>query len=221
MSGVRPYVLASVAVSVDGYIDDRTDQRLLLSNADDFARVDRERAGVDAILVGGETVRRDNPRLLVNDPELRAQRVARGRSAYPLKVVVSGSGELDPGLNFFHHGDGKVLYTTDAGAAVARRLDIDTVSLGATIDFGALLDDLGRRGVRRLMVEGGQRIHTAFLQAGLVDELHLVIAPVVVGQTGAPRFLGDGDFPRHRMRLVDATRIGDVVLLRYFPKETS
>jgi 5-amino-6-(5-phosphoribosylamino)uracil reductase len=63
----RPYVLLSCAASIDGYIDDTTDQRLLLSNDEDFDRVDEVRASCDAILVGANTIRRDNPRLLVRD----------------------------------------------------------------------------------------------------------------------------------------------------------
>ncbi|GAB2698991.1 RibD family protein [Kitasatospora kifunensis] len=59
----RPFVLLSVATSVDGYIDDTSPQRLLLSNAEDFDRVDQVRAESDAILIGGNTLRRDNPRL--------------------------------------------------------------------------------------------------------------------------------------------------------------
>ncbi|MGW3810445.1 RibD family protein, partial [Micromonospora sp. NPDC005113] len=75
----RPYVLLSCATSIDGYIDDASDQRLLLSNADDLDRVDAVRASCDAILVGAGTVRRDDPRLLVRAAERRAERVAGGR----------------------------------------------------------------------------------------------------------------------------------------------
>ena len=62
----RPYVLLSVAMSVDGCIDDATDTRLILSNDADLDRVDEVRAGCDAILVGAGTIRRDNPALLVD-----------------------------------------------------------------------------------------------------------------------------------------------------------
>ena len=79
----RPHVLLSVAVSVDGYIDDASPQRLLLSNAADFDRVDQVRAESDAVLIGAETLRRDNPRLLVNSAERRAARAAAGRPEYP------------------------------------------------------------------------------------------------------------------------------------------
>ena len=221
---VRPYVLLSVATSIDGYIDDRSSQRLLLSNEEDFDRVDQVRAEVDAILIGAGTIRADNPRLIVKSEARRAQRVARGQPEYPLKVTVSGTGEFDPNLKFWHHGDKKVVYTTDSGFARLRSQLAglaDVVSLGPTVDFGALLDDLGERGITRLMVEGGSSIHTAFLASGLVDEIHLAIAPIVVGEAGAPRFLNPARYPgapHKRMRLVETRTIGDVALLRYKPE---
>ncbi|MEU2035248.1 RibD family protein [Nocardia amamiensis] len=223
----RPHVLLSVAVSIDGYIDDASPERLRLSGAADFDRVDQVRADSDAILVGAQTLRRDNPRLLVDSPDRRAARVAAGKPEYPLKVTVSASGDLDPGLRFWHHGGGKLVYATDAGAAkLADRLAglAEVVSLGAELDFGALLDDLGRRGVGRLMVEGGTRVHTAFLAADLADELHVAVAPILVGDTAAPRFLGDARYPggtHRRMRLAEITQVGDVAVLRYLPKARS
>lgn len=73
----RPHVLLSVATSIDGYIDDMNDARLMLSNKEDFDRVDEVRASVDAILVGSNTIRRDNPRLLVRSVERQEERVRR------------------------------------------------------------------------------------------------------------------------------------------------
>ncbi|MFI6777148.1 dihydrofolate reductase family protein [Nocardia sp. NPDC050412] len=219
----RPYVLLSVAVSVDGYIDDATPERLKLSNDADFDRVDQVRAESDAILIGAETLRRDNPRLLVNSADRRAARVAAGRPEYPLKIAVSARGDLDPELRFWHHGGDKLVYTTDAGAS---KLDdrlaglAEVVRLGVDIDLGALLDDLGRRGIARLMVEGGTRILTRFLAADLADELQMAVAPIVVGHAAAPRFLGPASYPARRMHLADVTRIGDVALLRYLPRES-
>jgi 5-amino-6-(5-phosphoribosylamino)uracil reductase len=84
--------------------------------------------------------------------------------------------------------------------------------------MSGLCQDLYARGVRRLMVEGGEKIHTQFLTDGLVDELQLVIAPFFVGNSRAPRLVSDGDFPwnsSRRARLAEARPIGDVVLLRY------
>ena len=79
-------------------------------------------------------------------------------------------------------------------------------------------EDLHARGVRKLMVEGGGSVHTQFLTADLVDELHLVVAPFFVGDPRGHRFVGDGSFPwnpDHRATLADVRRIGDVVWLRY------
>ena len=84
----RPYVLLSCSMSIDGYVDGVTDERLLLSNDADFDRVDGVRAACDAILVGARTIRRDNPRLLVRSEARRAQRVANGLHPTPIKVTV-------------------------------------------------------------------------------------------------------------------------------------
>jgi riboflavin biosynthesis pyrimidine reductase/pyrimidine deaminase RibD-like protein len=197
----RPFVLLSAAMSIDGYLDDATDQRLVLSNDADWDRVDEVRAGCDAILVGAGTVRRDNPRLVIRSPARRARRVAEGLPADPVKVVLSRSGDLDPEAAFFTVGDGeKLVYA-----------DIDT-----------MLADLAARGVRRLMVEGGTGTHTSFLTRGLADELHLVVAPFFVGDHAAPRLVHDGRFPWHRDRratLAEVRRIGNVVLHRYLLSE--
>lgn len=215
-----PYVLLSAAVSLDGYLDDSGPERLLLSSPADFDRVDEVRASVDAILVGAGTIRADNPRLLVNSPGRRAARVAAGRPEYPLKVTVSGSGELDPDAKFWHTGGEKVLYTTEKGAERAHGLGLaaDVVPLGPDLDWPALLTHLyEERGVRRLMVEGGGTIHTQLLRQGLADELQLVLAPLLVGDPAAPRLFGPGGYQGGRLRLVETCRIEDVVLMRYEP----
>ncbi|MFL5141446.1 MAG: RibD family protein, partial [Microvirga sp.] len=109
-----PYTLLSCAVSVDGYLDDASDDRLLLSNAADFDRVDEVRAGCDAILVGANTIRRDNPRLVIRDLGRRHARIARGTAPDPVKVTLTASGDLDPGSRFFTAGAAdKIVYTPE------------------------------------------------------------------------------------------------------------
>ena len=129
----RPYTLLSCIMSIDGYLDDASDTRLLLSNDADLDRVDEIRAGCDAILVGAATIRRDNPRLLVNSPERRAARIAAGLPEYPLKVTVSASGELDASAQFWHTGGEKIVYTTDKGAARLRGLGLPTGPNGVAV----------------------------------------------------------------------------------------
>jgi 5-amino-6-(5-phosphoribosylamino)uracil reductase len=218
----RPYIVLSCSMSIDGYLSGPTEDRLLLSNPDDFDRVDSVRASCDAILVGATTVRRDNPRLQVRSPERRAARVARGRPPSPVKVTVTGGARLEPEAAFFTDGDGPKLVYCSSDAlddAVARLGTVATIiDGGQPVDLERLVKDLACRGVDRLMVEGGGTVHTQFLCAGLADELHLVVAPFFVGDSRARRFVGDGRFPWHagrRAELVGVRQLGDVVLLRY------
>jgi riboflavin-specific deaminase-like protein len=197
----RPYVILSCAMSVDGYIDDDSPARLVLSNSADFARVGEVRASVDAILVGANTIRRDNPRLVV--------------PTNPIKVTVTSSGDLDPAAHFFTLGSATKLVYAFGGSqdALGRRLDgLATVIPG--VDLPSVLADLANRGVRRLMVEGGGTIHTQFLTQGLADELHLAIAPRFVGDPTAPRFVYKGQF-QHAITLASVRQLDEVVVLRY------
>jgi 5-amino-6-(5-phosphoribosylamino)uracil reductase len=220
--GERPYTILSCGVSLDGYLDAATQERLVLSNPADLERVDQVRAACDAILVGAATVRNDNPRLLVRAPWLRREREARGLRQHPMKVTLTESGHLDACSNFFMTGDcEKLVYSATLAAPELRcRLGraATVVDGGQRVDLHSLVEDLHDRGVRRLMVEGGGQVHTQFLTADLADELHLVVAPFFVGNPRAHRFVGDGAFPwnpGHRAHLVETRQIEDVVLLRY------
>ena len=217
----RPYTLLSCSMSIDGYIAGAA-SRLLLSNGDDFARVDAVRASCDAILVGAATVRIDNPRLLVRSRRLRERRAARGLPPSPAKVTVTRRAQLDARADFFTAGDAeKLVYCASprVGDARARLGDVATVVDGGDgVEMRRLSADLAARGVERLMVEGGGTVHTQFLTDDLADELQLAVAPVFVGDSDAPRFVRDGSFPwnpARRARLAEVRQIGDVVLMRY------
>jgi 5-amino-6-(5-phosphoribosylamino)uracil reductase len=218
----RPYTLMSCSMSLDGYLDSSTVQRLALSNDADFDRVDAVRAGCDAILVGANTIRNDDPRLLVKSAARRAERVALGQPASPVKVTITRSGRLDPDAQFFVTGDSdRIVYCPSAAVAqTQRRLGSRAivVDAGAEVDLRRVGADLSARGVDRLMVEGGGLTNTSFLTAELVDQLDLVVAPFFVGDPLAQRFVGAGRFPwsaQRRGTLADVQQIGDVVLLRY------
>jgi 5-amino-6-(5-phosphoribosylamino)uracil reductase len=218
----RPYTLLSCGMSIDGYLDNTSEQRLMLSNEADLDRVDSVRAGCDAILVGARTVRTDNPRLVVRDPVRRHERVVRGLPPTPTKVTVTRRAQLDPCARFFDTGETEKLVYCASGALATARHRLGRVATvvdgGEPVEMRRMSEDLHARGVRRLMVEGGGTIHTQFLTGGLADELQLVVAPFFVGDSRARRFVDDGRFPWHPGRhasLVDVRRIGDVVLLRY------
>jgi 5-amino-6-(5-phosphoribosylamino)uracil reductase len=220
--GDRPYTILSCGVSLDGYLDSAADERLMLSNDADFDRVDEVRSENDAILVGAGTVRRDNPALLVRSEKRRKKRVDQGLPETPAKVTITATGDLDPSAQFFANGDcEKFVYCASGSVSPARTRLADVATIvdgGATMTMSAVSQDLHERGVRRLMVEGGGTIHTQFLTEAAADELQLVVAPLFVGDSRAPRFVGDGEFPwcaDHRAALIEARPIGDVVLLRY------
>jgi len=217
----RPYTVLSCSVSLDGYLGDRS-PRLALSNPADFERVDEVRARSDAIMVGAGTVRTDNPRLLVRSQARREQRTALGLPPSPMKITVSERMDLDAHSNFFTTGECEKLVYTSTGRVRDARARLGPVATivdgGRRVRMRRLCEDLGDRGVGRLMVEGGGVVHTQFLSDDLVDELQLVVAPFFVGDSRAPRFVSDGHFPWHagrRATLAEVRQIGDVVLLRY------
>jgi 5-amino-6-(5-phosphoribosylamino)uracil reductase len=234
----RPYVLLSAAMSVDGYLDDATHQRLILSGDADLDRVDEVRAGADAILVGATTIRRDNPWLRVRSAARREARLARGELADPVRVTITRSGDLDPAARFFAGPGTRPSADASASAPASKPQDplvyvpasargevqarlagaAAVLEAGDPLSLHVVLADLAGRGVRRLLVEGGGTVHTQFLLAGLADELHLVVAPLFVGDPRAPRLVGPGRYPHdaaHRMHLDGAEQLGDVALLRY------
>jgi 5-amino-6-(5-phosphoribosylamino)uracil reductase len=218
----RPYTLLSCSMSIDGYLDSVMPRRLELSNDADFDRVDTVRASCDAILVGAATVRNDNPRLGVRSKTRRDDRMARGLPPSPIKVTVTERAELDAGGDFFTTGDTeKLVYCASRRVIDARsRLGpmATVVDAGQPVEMRTISEDLAARGVERLMVEGGGKVHTQFLTDNLADELQLVVAPLFVGDSRAPRFVSDGRFPWNpgrRATLAGVRQIGDVVLLRY------
>lgn len=189
----RPYVVLSCATSADGYLDDATPDRLILSGPEDLDQVDELRAGCDAILVGANTIRKDRPRLLIRDPRRRAVRQARGLPEHPLRVTLTTTGDLPLDRPYL-------------------------VYQGAGLSLEEILQDLNERTVARLLVEGGARVLGEFLAQDLADELRLAVAPFFVGDTRAPRLdvpAASGRAASARMTLAQVRRVGDMVVSRY------
>jgi 5-amino-6-(5-phosphoribosylamino)uracil reductase len=221
----RPYVLLSAAISADGYLDDASGVRLVLSGAADLDRVDELRAGSDAILVGANTIRRDNPRLLVRSAARRERRVELGKPASPVKVTLTVSGAVDPQAEFFARAcEPPLVYTVASGGPALARALADRARVivappasppaAAELDLTWVLADLASRGIGRLMVEGGSAVLARFVSAGLADELSLAVAPVFVADAAAPRLLA-GPVPAGRMRLAGMDQVGDMAVLTY------
>jgi 5-amino-6-(5-phosphoribosylamino)uracil reductase len=235
----RLFVLLSAAMSADGYIDDASPSRLVLSDAADLDQVDELRAASDAILVGAQTIRADNPRLVVRSAARREGRRQRGLPPSPRKVTLTASGRLDPGARFFSdHAARPLVYAPPpiaGGLAMRLGQAAEVVALpddavpadvvrgngapaGAPPHLAWILADLAARGVGRLLVEGGASVLAQFLSAGLADEFRLAIAPVFVADPRAPRLLSGGGLPA-RLTLVETSQRGQMAVLRYLPSD--
>ena len=213
----HPYVLLSCATSADGYLDDASPERLILSGPADLDRVDEVRAGCDAILVGAQTVRADNPRLLIRDPRRSARRAARGLPAHPARVTLTATGDLDPDARFFAPGALRLVYCATSALPQATKIKDSAVLIdaGDPVSADFVLQDLAERGVARLLVEGGARVLGDFLAADRADELDLAVAPFFVADPAAPRLSLPAPSLAGPMTLAETRRVGEVALLRY------
>lgn len=165
-------ITLSYATSKDGYLDDCSKCRLMLSTSADWEAVYRLRSEQDAILIGAETLRRDNPSLKL----------------VPMRVVISRSGNLDPEARFFTVGEAqRVVFTERPNPALERVAEVILCEEGITAR--RVVTELERRGVNRLMVEGGAKTLQLFLDEGLADEVREAVNPTItVGEEGYAHF---------------------------------
>jgi len=218
----RPFTIVSCAVSLDGYLDDASQKRLILSGPEDLDEVDQLRSTADAILVGAGTIRADNPRLLIRDSRRVAAREAEGRPPHPLRVTVTATGDLDPAARFFAGPGTPLVYATAAAAAAARKNLKDkavVVDTGAELSLAAVFENLcTERMVLTLLAEPGSTLSRDLLAGNLADELRLAIAPFFVGDPAAPRFALPAPYPHtaaNPMTLMSVRRVGGVAVHRY------
>ncbi len=169
-------ITLSFATTADGCLDDCSERRLMISTPEDWAAVLRLRAGQEAILVGAETLRRDNPALLLRDPEVRARRVAAGLRPDLTKVTLTRSGRLSPTMRFFTEGDADC-YVFSACEIPELEPFATVISSRDPITAAFIVTELERRGVRNLLVEGGAEVLRMFLEEGLADVVRRAVNP--------------------------------------------
>ncbi len=192
---VRPRVVANFAISFDGRITSRDREPSLFSSQLDKRRLVEIRALGDALLVGAGTVRADNMSMGLSDPALRAERVARGQSEYPLRVIVSNSGSITPDLKVFARAHASTHLFTSDQLTDERRLALERVATvhvhPGSVDLNRMLDHLrGDLGIRVLICEGGAQLFRSLCELDLVDELFLTWCPVFFGGSKAPGITG-------------------------------
>ena len=221
---MRPYVIVNVAMSADGKISTRERRQVRISGQQDFTRVDRLKAGCDAVMVGIGTVLADDPSLTVKSEECRSYRREQGKNDHPVRIVVDSSARIPPDAAVLHKGEGKRVI------AVSKKAGGDTIALLGKkasvivsgedeVDLPALMDELGSMGLHRIMVEGGGTLIAGLIRAGLVHEIYTYIGNILIGGKDAPTF-NDGVgytqeslFPR--LSLVEVRRIEEGILLHW------
>jgi len=221
----RPFVCINMASTADGKITSAAREYPRITSPLDRREMDRLRAEADAILVGAETLRADDPPLHLRDEAMLARRRALGKPDGLMRVAVTASARLDATSAFFDEtdrGEGRIVATVEEApaerlAVLEGRAEIWKVGR-VQVDLPALLDRLAGRGVARLLVEGGGTLNWALVRDDLVDELYLTLAPALLGGRDAPTLLEGDGFPmkrQRRLRLESVRQEGDELYCRY------
>jgi diaminohydroxyphosphoribosylaminopyrimidine deaminase/5-amino-6-(5-phosphoribosylamino)uracil reductase len=209
-------VRVKLAMSLDGRTALGHGEAKWITSVASRADVQRWRARAGAILTGLGTVLADDPRLTV--------RLDTGEEvAPPLRVVLDDGGLMPHGARMLADGAAPVLlvygedivpdYVDDTPAFAVRRQ-------GSGLDLVAVLAQLAQRGIGELQVEAGATLSGAFLRAGLVDELLLYVAPVLLGERGRPLFAGIDPATmadRIGLKLVETVHVGPDLRLTLVP----
>lgn len=171
----RPFVVAQLGQSLDGRIATPTGESRWINQACALDHVHRLRATVDAVVVGVGTV-------VADDPLLNVRRVA-GR--HPVRVVIDPSGRVPQTARVFASTDGirRILVrSTETKAPVPPGVEeIRLVPYGRTLAPRDIVAALFAAGVRTMLVEGGAWTVSQFIDAGVVDRLHVMVAPMILG----------------------------------------
>jgi riboflavin biosynthesis pyrimidine reductase len=213
----RPFTYVNMIATADGRaaLDGRTST---LGDDADLEMLLELRTLADAVLIGTGTLRAEGYDTLVRAPERRARRAAAGLAETPLAVLLSRSLDLPWDAGLFAAADQPVRIYTGPVA------DGEPPDVAAPVELvrlqdpapAAVLADLRERGIAALLCEGGPTLNSALLEAGVVDELFLTLAPLLTGDAGEPTIVAGGrlDAPA-RLALRWVLRGGDELFLRY------
>ena len=192
----RPFVTVNFAPTWDARVSTRNLTPSDFSSARDKRRLLEIRSSGDAVLAGAGTVSADRMSMGLPAMELREQRQARGQSEFPLRVLISNSGKLDPRWQIFQKDFSPLhIFSTELMPQRVRQALADKTILhldaAPEVDLLKMMRVLRRKyAVRRLVCEGGPTLLRSLLTADLVDELHVTLCPRIFGGLTAPTLTG-------------------------------
>jgi riboflavin-specific deaminase-like protein len=213
-----------MAMTADGKIATANRAVSFFGSARDREHLLELRATADAVMAGARTVDSNPINLGPGPARFRRLRLKRGLSEYNLRVIVSGSGSINPRAGVFKHRFSPIIIlTTQRMSAASHRwlqplVEEIKVCGRHEINFRAALRWLREKwGVKRMLCEGGGELNDALFRSGLVDELHLTICPKVFGGRSAPT-IADGTGVSKlanaaHFKLKSARRVGDEMFL--------
>ncbi len=208
---MKPRVIVNCAMSADGKIASRLRKQVRISDEADMARVHRLRNLCDAILVGADTVVSDDPSLLVKDKYV-------DHVKQPVRVVLDSKCKIPAGSKVLDGTAETLVFVTRGHERELEGAEVIACGLDA-IDLGGMLEVLGGKGVRTLLVEGGGKTIWSFVKAGLVDEFKVFIGSRIIGGESAPTpvdgegFADEAEF--RELKLVRTTLSESGILLEF------
>ena len=217
---MKPYVILSAAMTLDGKIATKTGSSDI-SCEEDLIRVHELRKEVDGIMVGINTVIADNPKLTAHkidakleDNPVRVIVDSRARTPIAAKVTNNDADTIIAVANDYKHD----FITSDRYSALKQRADI-FFSGSNKVDLPSLLNYLYEKGIKTLMLEGGSTLNFEMIKEGLIDEIRVAVAPMVVGGTEAKTLFGGSGFDAMDeavpLELVESSMVGDDLVLKY------
>jgi riboflavin-specific deaminase-like protein len=221
----RPFVFANFAMTADGKIAFANHRFMPFGSQRDRDHMMELRATADAVMAGARTVDLSPATLGPGGAKYRRRRQRRGLSEYNLRVIVSGSGSVDPDARIFQRRFSPIIILTTESANQRRLNKLRAVAEvkicgKRKINFSAALRWLRKKWrVKRLLCEGGGELGGALFRAGLLDELHLTICPRIFGGRNAPTIADGVGFKELAdaagLKLKSARRVGDEMFFVY------
>jgi 2,5-diamino-6-(ribosylamino)-4(3H)-pyrimidinone 5'-phosphate reductase len=215
MENSRPYVILSAAISIDGKIATRTGNSKL-SSTEDFLRLHKLRSKVDGIIVGKNTVMKDNPSLTV--------RHTKGKN--PIRIILDSKGSITAKSKILQTSN-KIPTIIAVSKAISKsnlqklnKVPVEIITVGKnSVNIKSLLEKLSEKNIKSILVEGGGTVNWEFIKQNLFDEMIVTVSPYLIGGNNAVSLVQGIGFDKisksPNLRLKSVKRLKNHLVLNY------